>query len=104
MSECWQLDQTQFALRNPDWQVFVGQLVQKIEFFWKLGREGTNFHAELSQLVLYEAGGTLPDSGNSEPGVFGEVVIALPSYREGGKLLVQHRFSEREFFSSGPDS
>ena len=57
----------------------------------QLGLE-CSIEARLHKLVLYEEGGTFDWHQDTEKskGMFGSLVIHLPSYHEGGELLIRH--------------
>lgn len=60
--------------------------------------------ARLDKLLLYEAGGHFKRHKDTErgPGMFGTLLIVLPSQHEGGELTIEHARSRKAFRSGGP--
>ncbi len=88
----WQLDPSQFSLRNPQWIPIVGKILSEVcEALYVQAGLG-NVHAELYKLLLYEEGAFFKPHQNSEkaPGMFGTLVICLPSAHQGGELILKH--------------
>lgn len=56
-------------------------------------------HAELYKLLIYEEGAFFKPHQDSEktPGMFGTLVVCLPSRHEGGKVLLTHNKRDAEF-------
>ena len=57
-----------------------------------LGCEGATVSAEFYKLLVYDAGGFFVAHRDSEKtgGMFGTLVVVLPSEHEGGELIVRH--------------
>lgn len=85
----WQLEPTQFTLRNDAWNEALAGVVDAVKR--DLGIRG-NVSAELYKLLVYEKGSFFKPHRDSEkvPGMFGTLVVCLPSRHEGGTLILQH--------------
>ncbi|KIW68644.1 hypothetical protein PV04_04573 [Phialophora macrospora] len=86
----WQLNPSQFTIRNPKWQQTIKDIVSKIHGELLLDIELDSCSAELYKLLLYEPGAFFKAHKDSEkaPGMFGTLVICLPSAHEGGELIL----------------
>lgn len=71
-----------------------------------LGCADLQIHAELYKLLLYEAGGFFAPHRDTEKveGMFATLVIALPSFHEGGDLIVRHKDREERVSLTPQDS
>jgi len=90
----WEIDATEIGFKNKDWGKFIEEIIEQIKP--GLGLEGYSVTANLYKLLVYEKGDffvTHKDS-EKEKGMFGTLIIALPSIHTGGELLV--RFDGRE--------
>ena len=90
----WQIDADDIHFENPAWKSALKKLQKTIQA--GLGIEGTPINLSLYKLLLYEKGDFfLPHKDSEkEKGMFGTLVIALPSKHKGGKLIV--RFDGRQ--------
>ncbi len=84
----WEIDAAQIAFTNKSWDKFIEKVVKKIKP--SLGVEDRSVSANLYKLLIYEKGDFfLPHKDSEkEPGIFGTLIIGLPSRHEGGELLV----------------
>lgn len=101
---CWQIDAAGLEWTQPGWQRTVEDLVKQIA--GELGVEG-KVSAMPYKLLLYEKGGFfLPHRDTEkEPGMFGSLIICLPSQHAGGALLVRHQGrEERVDFGAAHDA
>lgn len=91
----WEIDANQVAFDNPDW---ISDCLDGILTLVKreLGIEEAKVAANLYKLLIYEPGGFfLPHiDSEKEPGMFGTLIIGLPSAHTGGELLI--RFEGQE--------
>jgi hypothetical protein len=97
----WQLKPERFTLRNPDWEEFLQQTVQKVQ--QELGLEEQQLESHLYDLLLYEPGSFfLPHrDGEKLERMVATLVIVLPSSFQGGELVVRHDGQEQTIdFSS----
>lgn len=85
----WQLDPSEFELRNAAWSEAVASVVDAIK--GDLGIRG-KVTADLYKLLVYEKGGFFKPHRDTEkiPGMFGTLVVCLPSRHEGGTLILEH--------------
>ncbi|KAF4912284.1 hypothetical protein CGCF415_v003828 [Colletotrichum fructicola] len=69
----WELDPTQFELRSPNWTGVINTLY-------------------LYKLLIYEKGAMFKAHVDTEkiPGMFGTLVVCLPSPHEGGEVVAKH--------------
>ena len=88
----WELNPGQFALRNPSWQDAVADLVLQVRERLELPSSGI-VRAELYKLLLYEEGAFFKPHQDSEktPGMFGTLIVALPSAHQGGEISLRHQ-------------
>ncbi|KAI0835287.1 hypothetical protein F5Y06DRAFT_137588 [Hypoxylon sp. FL0890] len=84
----WELDHSQFKCTNPDWQAYIGSLLN--DFSRNLGLSGVK--ADPYKLLLYDEGSFFKRHKDSEkvPGMVGTLVICLPSRHEGGSVHLSH--------------
>ena len=86
----WQLDPSQFSIRNPDWDQMLDNIVHDVYEGLSLDVGMNNVSVELYKLLLYEEGAFFKPHKDSEkaPGMFGTLVICLPSEHKGGELVL----------------
>ncbi|KAH7327404.1 hypothetical protein BKA65DRAFT_597938 [Rhexocercosporidium sp. MPI-PUGE-AT-0058] len=89
----WEVPANMFELRNPAWAPFLQGIVNEVAAGLGVDATGTAVSARLSKLCLYDEGAMLEPLQDSRqtstvPGMFGTLVIALPSRHEGGDALV----------------
>jgi predicted 2-oxoglutarate/Fe(II)-dependent dioxygenase YbiX len=93
----WQLEPQQFQLKNPEWDIKVRNVVEKIKEQFGLTRSSVSY--ELYKCLLYEKGDFFSihrDTEKSE-NMFATLVIVLPSEHEGGELIVYHEGEQKKF-------
>jgi len=85
----WELSPTEFALTNAAWTAHMDSVVKSVRKELGVGR---SVKAELYKLLLYERGAMFKAHQDSEkvPGMFGTLVICLPSKHEGGEVHLTH--------------
>jgi hypothetical protein len=85
----WQIEPSQFKLRNPEWEPHVAAIVDGVTDEFGI-RQGV--HAHLYKLLVYEKGSFFAPHRDSEKteGMFATLVICLPSPHKGGTLIVEH--------------
>ncbi|TID25845.1 hypothetical protein E6O75_ATG03708 [Venturia nashicola] len=90
----WELNASEFGFQNPAWTPFFTNLVRQAMV--GLGVE-TAVNPESYKLLLYEEGAFFKAHKDSEkvPGMFGTLVICLPSKHAGGEVLLSHAGQER---------
>ena len=99
----WQLEPTQFTLRNDAWSEALAGVLDAVKR--DLGIHG-KVSAELYKLLVYEKGSFFKPHRDSEkvPGMFGTLVVCLPSRHEGGTLILQHDGQTKNINFGGKDS
>ncbi|THX79990.1 hypothetical protein D6D04_04863 [Aureobasidium pullulans] len=85
----WELSPDRFSL-SEHWQPYVDSLMALV--CDELGVRGDGIRAELYKMLLYEKGAMFKRHADSEkvPGMFGTLVISLPSAHWGGAVVVTH--------------
>ncbi|PVH81355.1 hypothetical protein DL98DRAFT_571223 [Cadophora sp. DSE1049] len=89
----WEVPASMFELKNPAWDGFLKKIVKNIAEGLGVDAMGSAVSAQLLKMSLLEEGAMLEPSQDSHqtsavPGMFGILVIALPSWHEGGDVLV----------------
>lgn len=90
----WEIDAGLVSILNPAWTKFLQKTLKTIKK--ELGIKKAEVTASLYKLLIYEKGGFfLPHKDSEkEKGMFGSLVIGLPSAHSGGELLI--RFDGKE--------
>jgi hypothetical protein len=90
----WEIDASEITFTNPEWKQFIASIIEKVKP--DLGIEKHSVSANLYKLLIYEEGGFFLAHKDSEKekGMFGTLIIGLPSKHTGGELCV--RFDGRE--------
>lgn len=99
----WQLPPDKVRLGGKSWAAsFDGILKQVIA---GLGCEGMAVSAELYKLLVYETGGFFLAHRDTEKadGMFGTLIVVLPSTHRGGELVIRHAGREVAVEMSGPE-
>ncbi len=89
----WQIGVDRVCIRGRHWPAMLDGIVERAAM--GLGA-GAGVEAELYKLLVYDEGGFFLEHRDTEksPGMFGTLIVALPSLHTGGELVVRHR--ERE--------
>jgi hypothetical protein len=97
----WRLQPERFALRSPDWEPFIEQMVGKVQE--ELGLQEQKLQSHLYELLLYEPGSFfLPHrDGEKHDRMVATLVVVLPSTFQGGELVVRHEGQEQVIDFSG---
>lgn len=84
----WEIDADKLNFNNPAWNKFLTKAISKIKT--DLGLEDYTVAAHLYKLLIYEKGDFfLPHKDSEkEKGMFGTMVIGLPSQYTGGELEI----------------
>lgn len=90
----WEIDASEITFTNSEWKQFIASIIEKVKP--DLGIEKHSVSANLYKLLIYEEGGFFLAHKDSEKekGMFGTLIIGLPSKHTGGELCV--RFDGRE--------
>ncbi|MDQ3622131.1 MAG: 2OG-Fe(II) oxygenase, partial [Verrucomicrobiota bacterium] len=86
----WQLAPAKVRLGGKSWSDSFGQILAKVKAGLGCGEAAVK--AELYKLLVYDEGGFfLPHRDTEkEDGMFGTLVVSLPSAHRGGELIVRH--------------
>ena len=103
--KAWQIDASKVLFLDSDkWQIALNQIVSKSTACLGIsGTQQSQVVANLYKLLLYEPGGHFNKHKDTEkePGMFGTLIIQLPSKFSGGALVIQHGGETRKIdFSS----
>jgi hypothetical protein len=98
----WELDSDQFTLQNPQWQHSMTRMMFDVQKELGIPWNRGHLQPQLYKLLLYEEGAFFKLHQDSEktPGMFGTLVVALPSSHRGGMLSLKHRGEAYTFDSS----
>ena len=90
----WELNADLLSFHNEDWKGFMEKIAGKVKT--GLGIEDNAVTLSLYKLLIYEEGDFfLPHKDSEkEPGMFGTLIIGLPSVHAGGELAI--RFADKE--------
>lgn len=90
----WEIDADKLLFRNREWEKTIEEIVDEVKR--ALGIEEPLVKASLYKLLIYEPGDFfLPhQDSEKEKGMFGTLVVGLPSAHTGGELII--RFDGRE--------
>ena len=100
----FQLDPQQFVIKNKEFDNQIAALIEdKIKP--NLGLKGTTIFGRIYKLLIYEPGGKFAEHRDTEKhqGMFGTLIIQLPSVFTGGDLIVKHCKSSKVFHNSAPE-
>lgn len=99
----WQLEPSQFTLRNDAWQGHVAAIVDAVKQQLGIDEAVT---ADLYKLLVYEPGSFFAPHRDTEKiaGMFATLVVSLPSRHAGGRLIVRHDGQTKEINFAGPDA
>ncbi|RMG69573.1 MAG: 2OG-Fe(II) oxygenase [Bacteroidetes bacterium] len=99
--KAWEIDASALSFHNPAWEDTLARILQSVQT--GLGLSQKRIEAHLYKLLIYEEGGFfLPHKDSEkETGMFGTLIIGLPSPHEGGTLCVRFGGEEKQVdFSS----
>lgn len=90
----WELDTTEFSCCNPSWSQYIKTLAEQV--MQNLGVEAPG-RAEAYKLLLYEEGAFFRAHRDTEKvsGMFGTLVVCLPSKHTGGEVRLRHDGKEQ---------
>lgn len=93
----WEIDSHLLKFHNPDWENNLNGILKKVKE--GLGLKVDDISAHLYKLLIYEEGHFFVKHRDSEKekGMFGTLVVGLPSQHVGGSLEV-HKGSEKVTF------
>ncbi|XXG93892.1 hypothetical protein Hte_000141 [Hypoxylon texense] len=98
----WELNPSQFELRGASWQSELDAILSIVRD--QLGITAP-ITAKLYKMLIYEEGAMFKAHTDTEkiPGMFGTLVISLPSPHEGGDVVVKHCGVEKTLQTSKED-
>ena len=90
----WQIDSASVKIGGKSWAASFGSIVSKVTA--GLGCSDETVSAELYKMLVYDCGGFFLPHRDTEKtaGMFGTLVLTLPSFHHGGALRILH--AERE--------
>ncbi|PBK72531.1 hypothetical protein ARMSODRAFT_882642 [Armillaria solidipes] len=96
--DTWEIDQGSIKFENPVWDTFLKQTVVPT-VSQSLGTPSTNVRCDLYKLLLYQEGSHFHKHQDTAkvPGMFGTIIIILPSPYKGGEVHVSHSGSSQVF-------
>lgn len=98
----YELNASQLSFRNPAWNATIDAILGIVytELGLSCGRQ--NVVAELYKLLIYEDGAFFKSHQDSEktPGMFGTMVVCLPSEHQGGAVVLKHNKNDYTFDSA----
>ncbi len=100
----WEIDKKHLFFKSEQWQQFINKLLPKVKN--QLGIERYEVSASLYKMLIYEKGDFFLSHKDTEkePGMFGTMVITLPSRYSGGELIVRFEGTEERIDSSTDSS
>ncbi len=86
----WQLPPANVRIGGKSWESSLQAILGRVKS--GLSCEGETVTAELYKLLVYDTGGFFLAHRDSEKedGMFGTLVVALPSAHQGGELVIRH--------------
>jgi len=98
----WEIDADAISFNNNGWGKFIDSIIEQIRS--ALGIEGHSVGANLYKLLIYEKRDFfLPHKDSEkEKGMFGTLIIGLPSKHTGGELVVSFDGKTETIDLSGP--
>mmetsp|Transcript_39487 Transcript_39487/g.55630 ORF Transcript_39487/g.55630 Transcript_39487/m.55630 type:complete len:455 (-) Transcript_39487:142-1506(-) len=101
----WQLDPKKVTVEGADWEDTMTELVKKASYELGISNENVNklqIKANLYKALLYEVDGHFKPHKDTEKedGMFGTLVIQLPSQFSGGASIVSHQGKSKTFESA----
>ncbi|KAL8938341.1 MAG: hypothetical protein Q9216_003942 [Gyalolechia sp. 2 TL-2023] len=98
----WQIDAEKIQYLNSGWQRCLDQTVERVAQELGVAGGSTNVRAEFYKMLLYEPGAMFKPHQDTEkvPGMFGTLVICLPSSHTGGAVSLRHGAKSKTFDTS----
>lgn len=99
----WQLDAADVRISGKAWEKTLNQIMSTVVA--GLGCSGMKVSAKLYKLLVYETGGLFRPHRDTEKadGMFGTLVVVLPSAHGGGELIIRHGTREVSVNLSSPE-
>ncbi|KAF2140234.1 uncharacterized protein K452DRAFT_231093 [Aplosporella prunicola CBS 121167] len=99
----WELNPERFNITNPKWeQEFLPRVLSHVVKDLGITYGPHHVSAQLYKMLLYEKGALFKEHQDTEkvPGMFGTLVICLPSPHEGGDVEMRHGSMKKRFSTS----
>ncbi|EFY95707.1 2OG-Fe(II) oxygenase superfamily protein [Metarhizium robertsii ARSEF 23] len=95
----WELDSGQFRFQSPHWPGFMRHLCAQVAL--NLGINAP-IAAQIYKMLIYEKGAMFKAHTDTEkiPGMFGTLVVCLPSAHQGGEVVLKHCGQKKVFKTS----
>lgn len=92
----WEISPDQFSFENPQWNTVLDEILDEVR--GGLGMEEKDISYSFYKMLIYEQGDFfLPHKDlEKEEGMFGTLIISLPSAHIGGTLNIQHNGKEAQ--------
>lgn len=92
----WEINSDQINFNNGQWQLFLNKAIEKVKV--DLGLEHYTVSASLYKMLVYEKGDFFLSHRDTEKekGMFGSMVIVLPSKYTGGELTVSFENTQKK--------
>ncbi len=99
----WQVTPDHVRISGKSWAANFGTILQQVSR--GLGCEGLEVSAEIYKLLVYDTGGFFLAHRDTEKatGMFGTLIVALPSAHRGGELVIRHAGREVTVEVSGAE-
>ncbi|KJK80992.1 hypothetical protein H634G_03525 [Metarhizium anisopliae BRIP 53293] len=95
----WELDSGQFRFQSPHWPGFMRHLCAQVALNLGINAPIT---AQIYKMLIYEKGAMFKAHTDTEkiPGMFGTLVVCLPSAHQGGEVVLKHCGQRKVFKTS----
>jgi hypothetical protein len=99
----WQISPDHLQISGKSWEKHFDSILDEVTT--GLGARDVVVTAELYKLLIYDEGSFFLPHRDSEKssGMFGTMIIALPSFHTGGQLIVRHKNKEATIDLSGAE-
>ena len=99
----WQLAPEKVEISGLSWAKHFKEILHQVKD--GLGCQEISMRADLYKLLVYDEGGFFLAHRDTEkaPGMFGTLVVVLPSMHRGGELIIRHAGREVKVDLSGKD-
>ncbi|KAM5475397.1 hypothetical protein MauCBS54593_001085 [Microsporum audouinii] len=90
--KCWELNVADFDLKAPGWGNYMKKVIADVSKGLGIAHQADSIRADPYKLLLYEEGAFFlshQDSPKAD-GMFGTLVVCLPTKHEGGEIILKH--------------
>ncbi|KAL9615706.1 MAG: hypothetical protein Q9160_009323 [Pyrenula sp. 1 TL-2023] len=92
----WEIDATKVQFNNQRWQPCLDKIVEEVAEGLGVIGGSKNVRAEFYKMLLYEKGAMFKQH-RKVPGMFGTLVVCLPSEHTGGAVCLEHGKAKAKF-------